>query len=63
MKKEAYDEELSIIISQYKTEQEVQETLEEYINNDEIIKEELNKIICDCIFEIKIDLLNGELNL
>ena len=59
-----YDKDLPAIIrNNSSTEQEVTEALKKYINNDEKIKEELNKIICDCIFEIKIDLLNGELNL
>lgn len=60
---EIYDENLPIIIQNSENEQEITEVLKEYINNNEKIKKELNKIICDCLFDIKIDLLNGELKI
>jgi len=59
-----YDKDLpEIIRNNSSTEQEVTEALKKYINNNETIKKQLNKIICDCIFEIKVDLMNGEINL
>lgn len=58
-----YDENLSEIISKATNEQETTEILKKYINNDEKVTKKLNIIVCNCIFDIKVDLLNGDLKI
>lgn len=51
------------MISNKTNEQETTDILKEYINNNVEVEKKLNIIVCNCIFDIKVDLLNGDLSL